>query len=65
MNKFVQRITVFLTACLLPQLLCAQSLPKLKQADEISSGVFAHGAEYYFVHTAAQSVRAYFALIQS
>ena len=65
MNKFVQRITVFLTACLLPQLLCAQSLPKLKQADEISSGVFENGVEYYFVSNDAQSGSAYFALIQS
>ena len=54
-----------LAAIMLPVLLCGQSIPKLKQAAEITSGVFDNGVEYFFVNNDIRKGCADFALIQS
>ena len=54
-----------LAAIMLPVLLCGQSIPKLKQASEITSGVFDNGVEYFFVNNDIRKGCADFALIQS
>ena len=42
----------------------AQSIPKLKRADEIMTGSFPNGMEYYFVAITPVAGRADFALLQ-
>ena len=42
----------------------AQTLPKLKKADEISTGTFSNGIDYFFVNNTPVAGRADFALVQ-
>ena len=64
MNR-LRHTALVLAALLLPGLLCGQSIPKLKQAAEITNGVFENGVEYFFVANDARKGCADFALIQS
>lgn len=41
-----------------------QSIPKLKRAEEVNSGVFPNGVEYFFVENTPVAGRADFALVQ-
>lgn len=43
---------LFLIFCVGPESV-AQNIPKLKRADEVSTGVFANGIEYCFVNNKA------------
>lgn len=54
---------LFLIFCVGPESV-AQNIPKLKRADEVSTGVFANGIEYCFVNNKASVGRADFALVQ-
>ena len=65
MMKTLRHTLSVLAALLLPLLAYAQSLPKLKQAPEITNGVYENGVEYFFASNDARSGYADFALIQS
>lgn len=61
----VTSIAILLFAILSQASLSAQSLPKLKQAEEVSTGVFPCGIEYCLATNDARPGRADFALVQN
>lgn len=63
MRQFFRYISVFLL-CFFAFDSGAQNIPKLKRAEEVSTGVFANGIEYCLVNNKASVGRADFALVQ-